>query len=104
LNASSAVSSSIASVEEYWSSQTAEIRPSLYLKYGAVGRKATMLATSYIVEEELVEKSDLLWGDEEGHGFVIFGRYAVCRVVLLEVEQAACKKGMMTIELEWDVD
>jgi hypothetical protein len=42
LNASSAVFSSIASDEEYWSSQTAEIWPSLDLKYGAVGKKAAM--------------------------------------------------------------
>jgi glycyl-tRNA synthetase alpha subunit len=35
LNASSAVSSSIASVGEYWSSQKAEIRLSLDFKYGA---------------------------------------------------------------------
>jgi hypothetical protein len=55
------------------------------------------------VQEELVELLVLLWGDEEGHGFVIFGRYAVCSVVLLEVEQAACTKGIMTMELEWDV-
>lgn len=82
MNVSSAVSSSIASVEEYWSSQTAEIRLSLDLKYGAVGRKA---------QEELVEQSVLLYGDEEGQVFVvIFGRNAVRHVVLLEVEQAAC--------------
>jgi hypothetical protein len=37
------------------------------------------------VQEELVEQSVLLYGDEEGHG-LIFGRDAVCRVVLLEVE------------------
>jgi hypothetical protein len=29
-------------MEEYWSSQTVEIRPSLDLKYGAVRRKAAM--------------------------------------------------------------
>jgi hypothetical protein len=34
------------------------------------------------VQEELVEQSVLLYGDEEGHGFVIFGRNAVCRLVL----------------------
>ena len=52
------------------------------------------------VQEELVEQSVSLGGDDEGHGFVIFGRDAVCRVVLLEVEQAACTKGMMTMALE----
>jgi hypothetical protein len=31
--------------------------------------------------------------DEEGLGGVIFWLDAVCRVVLLEVEQAACKKS-----------
>jgi hypothetical protein len=30
----------------------------------------------------------------------IFGSDAVRRVILLEVEQAACTKGKMTIELE----
>ncbi len=35
------------------------------------------------VQEELVEQLVLLGGYEEGHGFVIFGRDAVCRVVLL---------------------
>ncbi len=59
-----------------------EIQLSLDLKYGAVGRKA---------QEELVEQSVLLYGDEEGLVFVvIFGRNAVRHVVLLEVEQAAC--------------
>ena len=52
------------------------------------------------VQEELVEQSILLGGDEEWLGFVIFGRDAVCRVVLLEVEQAACTKGMTTMALE----
>ena len=52
------------------------------------------------VQEELVEQSVSLGGDDEGHGFVIFGRDAVCRAVLLEVEQAACTKGMMTMALE----
>ncbi len=52
------------------------------------------------VQEELVEQSVLLYKDKEGHGVVIFGRNAVCRVVLLEVEQAACTKGIMTMELE----
>ncbi len=52
------------------------------------------------VQEELVEQSVLLYGDEEWHGFVIFGRDAVCRVVLLGVEEAACTKGIMTMELE----
>ncbi len=52
------------------------------------------------VQEEFVEQSVLLGGDEEGHGFVIFGRDSVCRVVLLEVEQAACTNGMMTIALK----
>ena len=52
------------------------------------------------VQEELVEQSVLLGGDEEWLGFAIFGRDAVCRVVLLEVEQAACTKGMTTMALE----
>ncbi len=52
------------------------------------------------VQEEIVEQSVLLGGDEEGRGFVIFGRYAVCRVVLLEVEQAACTNGVMTMAFE----
>jgi hypothetical protein len=42
------------------------------------------------VQEELVEQSVLLDRDEEGQaGSVIFGRDAVHRVVLLEVEQTA---------------
>ena len=45
------------------------------------------------VQEELVEKSVLLRGDEEGLGRIIFGLEAVLRVVLLEVEQAACIIG-----------
>ncbi len=48
------------------------------------------------VQEELVEQSVLLYGDEEGQVFVVirvFGCDAVYRVVLLEVEQAACTKG-----------
>jgi hypothetical protein len=58
-----------------------EIRLSLDLKCRAVGRKA---------QEELVEQSVLLYGDEEGQVFVvIFGLNAVRHVVLLEVEQAA---------------
>ncbi len=52
------------------------------------------------VQEELVEQSILLHGDEEGHGFVIFGRDAVRSVAVLEVEQAACTKGIMKMELE----
>ncbi len=48
----------------------------------------------------MVEQSVFLYGDEEGHGFVIFCRDAVCRVVLLEVEQTACTKGIMIMELE----
>ena len=52
------------------------------------------------VQEELIEQSVLLGGDEEWLGFAIFGRDAVCRVVLLEVEQAACTKGMTTMALE----
>jgi hypothetical protein len=38
--------------------------------------------------------------DEEGLGLVILSLDAVARVVLLEVEQAACTKGIMTMELE----
>jgi hypothetical protein len=57
------------------------------------------------VQEELVEQSDLLWlwrwGDEEGHGFIILGSDAVCCV---EVEQVVCTKGIMTMELERDVE
>ncbi len=52
------------------------------------------------VQEELVEQSVFLGGDEEGLGLVILGLDAVCRVVPLEVEQAACTKGIMTMELE----
>ncbi len=51
------------------------------------------------VQEELIEQSVLLGGDEEGHGFIIVGRDAVCRVVLLVVEQAACTKGITTMAL-----
>ncbi len=71
-------------MEEYWSSQTAGVK---ILQH---------------VQEELVEQSVLLYhdGDEEGQGFVIFGRDAVRHVVLLEVEQAACTMGKMTMELE----
>jgi hypothetical protein len=126
-------------VEQYWSSQTAKIRLSLDLKYGAkegrnVGNKlpregpcrwhqwggwrcknrkvdmldrvldkfrviagefecAEALAGVNILQdeqEELVEQSVLLYGNEEGQVFVvIFGRDAVRHVVLLEVEQAA---------------
>jgi hypothetical protein len=43
------------------------------------------------VQEELVEKSVLLRGDEEGRVRIIFGLEAVARVVLLEVEQDAWK-------------
>jgi hypothetical protein len=54
------------------------------------------------VQEELVEQAVLLYGDEEGQVYVIFGSDAVRHVVLqvLEVEQAACTKGKMTMELE----
>ncbi len=45
------------------------------------------------VQEELIEKSFLLRGDEEGLGRIIFGLEAVLNVVLLEVEQAACIIG-----------
>jgi hypothetical protein len=37
----------------------------------------------------------LLGGDGEGLGLVILSLDAVCRVVLLEVEQAACTKGIL---------
>ncbi len=52
-------------------------------------------------QEELAERSVLLYGDEEGQGFVIFARDAVRHVVLLEVEQAACTKGKMTTPQGW---
>ncbi len=52
-------------------------------------------------QEELIEQSVLLYGDEEGRGFVIFGRDAVRHVVLLEAEQAACTKGKMTTPQGW---
>jgi hypothetical protein len=81
LNVSSAVSSSISSVEEYWSSQTAKIQLSLDLKYGAVGRKAAMQATSGR-EKALVAGISGAVADAE---IIIFGRDAVCRVVLLVV-------------------
>jgi hypothetical protein len=42
------------------------------------------------VQEELVEQSVLLRGDEEGLGRITFGLDAVLLVVLLEVELAAC--------------
>ena len=45
------------------------------------------------IQKELVEKSVLLRGDEKGLGRIIFGLEAVLRVVLLEVEQAACNIG-----------
>jgi hypothetical protein len=32
-------------------------------------------------------------------GIIFFGSDAVCIVVLLEVEQAACTKGILTMEL-----
>ena len=38
--------------------------------------------------------------DKEGLGLVILGLDAVASVVLLEVEQAACTKGAMTMVLE----
>ena len=38
--------------------------------------------------------------DKEGLGLVILGLDAVASVVLLEVEQAACTKGTMTMVLE----
>ncbi len=53
------MSSSIASVEEYWSSQTAEILPSLDLKYGAAGRKAANLARD--VGNELPREGPCRW-------------------------------------------
>ena len=43
------------------------------------------------VQEEILEKSVLLGGDEEGLGSIIFGLDAVAHMVLLEVEQAAWK-------------
>jgi hypothetical protein len=52
------------------------------------------------MQEELVEQLVLLGEDEEGHSFVIFGCYVLCRVVLLEVERAACTEGMMTMALQ----
>ncbi len=54
------------------------------------------------VQIEHFEQSVLLGGDEEGHGFIIFGSdaYGICRVVLLEVGQAICAKGMMAMALE----
>jgi hypothetical protein len=48
----------------------------------------------------IVEQLVILAEGEEEHGFIIFGRYTVCQVVLLEVEQAACTRVMMTISLE----
>ncbi len=48
----------------------------------------------------IVEQLVILAEGEEEHGFVILSRYTVCRVVLLEVEQAACTKEMMTMSLE----
>ena len=50
--------------------------------------------------EELVEQLVLSRRDEEGLGLVIVWRDAVSRVVPLEVEQAACAKGIMTMALE----
>jgi hypothetical protein len=35
--------------------------------------------------------------DEEGLGGIIFWLDAVCRMVLLEVEQAACKKSRLQL-------
>ena len=42
------------------------------------------------VQEEVVEQSVVCRCDKEGLGGIIFRLDAVCRVVLLEVEQAAC--------------
>jgi hypothetical protein len=50
------------------------------------------------VQKELVEKSVLLGGDEWGLGRIIFGLEVVLRVVLLEVEQAACNLGGSAIQ------
>jgi hypothetical protein len=58
----------------------------LDLKYGAVGRKAVMYATSCSEKARVAGIS----GAVAVAGIIIFGRNAVCRVVLLEVEQAAC--------------
>ena len=46
------------------------------------------------VQKELVEKLVLLGGDESGLGLIIVGLEAVLRVVLLEVKQAACHRGV----------
>ncbi len=45
---------------------------------------------------ELVEQSVVSQSDEEGLGGIPFWLDAVCRVVLLEVEQAACKKSRLS--------
>ena len=45
------------------------------------------------VQEELVEKPVLLRSEKEGLLRIIFGLEAILRVVLLEVEQAACNLG-----------
>ena len=61
---------------------------------GAEGSKA--LAGVKIlqdVQEELAQKPVLLRGEKEGLVRIIFGLEAVLRVVLLEVEQAACNLG-----------
>ena len=48
------------------------------------------------VQVELVEQSVVSRRDEEGLGVILFWLDAVCRVVLLEVEQAACKKSRLS--------
>jgi hypothetical protein len=90
LNFSSAVSFSIASVEEYWSSQTtAEIQPSFDLKYGfygAVGRKA---ATS-CREKALVAG---ISGVVAVAGIIIFGCNAVCKWSFLKWNRPPARRG-----------
>ena len=47
------------------------------------------------VQEKLVEQCVVLGGDEQGLGRIIVGLEAVFRVVLLEVKQAACHRGLV---------
>ncbi len=52
------------------------------------------------VQVELVEKYVVSRSDKEGLGGILFWLDAVCWVVLLEMEQAVCKKSRLSWALE----
>ena len=71
----------------------------------APGPPAPALPLGHIlhhVQEALVEHSHVSQSDEEGLGWIILWLYAVCRVVLSEVEHAACKNSRISWALRMD--